>query len=138
MAYDAVPALFAKLIATDAVAEACLAFAILTAVRSAEARGARWDEIDLKNKLWIVPVARMKAAREHRVPLSAEAVKLIERLLRNGDLLFTVNGSGKPVAALTLRKALKRHGGDGYTVHGFRSCFRDWGGERTNVPRELA
>jgi integrase len=126
MAHDAVPALFAKLIATDAIPELCLAFTVLTASRSGEARGARWDEIDLKNKIWIVPAARMKRAREHRVPLSAEAVKLIERLPRNGDLLFTVNGS-KPVDALTVRKALKRHGGDGFTVHGFRSAFLDWG-----------
>ena len=79
----------------------------------------------------------MKRAREHRVPLSAEAMKLIERLPRNGEYLFTVNGNGKPIVAMSLRKALHRHGGDGFTVHGFRSAFRDWGGERTNAPREL-
>ena len=79
----------------------------------------------------------MKRTREHRVPLSAEAMKLIERLPRTGEHLFTVNGNGKPIVAMSLRKALHRHGGDGFTVHGFRSAFRDWGGERTNAPREL-
>jgi integrase len=138
MGFDAVPNLYRKLIATDAIPELCLAFTILTATRSGEARGARWDEIDLANKLWVIPAARMKADREHRVPLSDEAMALIQRLPRNGgDLLFTVNGSGKAVNALTVRKALKRHGGDGYTVHGMRSCFRDWGGERSAAPREL-
>ena len=104
---------------------------------SQEARGARWDEIDLKAGIWTVPPERMKRKREHRVPLSAEAMKLIERLPRNGEYLFTVNGNGKPIVAMSLRKALSRHGGDGFTVHGFRVGFRDWGGERTNAPREL-
>ena len=62
----------------------------------------------------------MKRTREHRVPLSAEAMKLIERLPRNGEYLFTVNGNGKPIVAMSLRKALHRHGGDGFTVHGFQ------------------
>ena len=79
----------------------------------------------------------MKRTRPHRVPLSAEALELIERLPRNGEHLFTINGNGKPIVAMSLRKALHRHGGDGFTVHGFRSAFRDWGGERTSAPREL-
>jgi integrase len=115
----------------------CLGLTILTATRSQEARGARWDEIDLKAKLWVVPPSRMKRKREHRVPLSNEAVKLIERLPRNGEHLFCINGNGKQIVAMSLRKALHRHGGGGFTVHGFRSAFRDWGGERTNYPREL-
>ena len=137
MTYDAVPELYQRLIAADAIPELCLAFAILTATRSQEARGARWDEIDLKAKLWIVPPSRMKRSREHRVPLSDEAVKLIERLPRNGEHLFTVNGSGKPIVAMSLRKALapsRRRGRHGSRVS---IAFRDWGGERTNAPREL-
>jgi integrase len=137
MTYDVVPSLFAKLIASDAIPELCLAFAILTATRSQEARGAKWNEIDLKAKLWIVPPSRMKRSREHRIPLSAEAMKLIERLPRTSEFLFSVNGNGKPIVAMSLRKALHRHGGDAFTVHGFRSAFRDWGGERTTAPREL-
>jgi integrase len=137
MKYDAVSGLCAKLIATDAVPEQCLAFAILTATRSQEARGARWDEIDLKARIWTVPPSRMKRQREHRVPLPAEALALIAKLPRTGEFLFTMSGSNKPIAALTLRKALARHGGGDFTVHGFRSAFRDWGGERTSAPREL-
>ena len=137
MTYDAVPDLYRKLIATDAIPELCLAFTILTAMRIQEARGARWDEIDLKAKHLDRAAERMKRTREHRVPLSDEAMKLIERLPRNGEYLFAVNGNGKPIVAMSLRKALHRHGGDGVTVHGFRSAFRDWGGERTNAPREL-
>ncbi|MGY3279397.1 tyrosine-type recombinase/integrase [Bradyrhizobium sp. S3.7.6] len=137
LAYDAVPGLCAKLVATDAIPELCLAFTILTAVRSQEARGARWDELDRKTGVWIVPPSRMKRGKEHRVPLSKEALKLIERLPREGDHLFTINGNAKPIVAMSLRKALHRHGGDGFTVHGFRSAFRTWGSERTNAPREL-
>ena len=136
MTYDAVPALYRKLIATDAVAEQCLAFTILTATRSQEARGAKWDEIDLKAKHWTVPPSRMKRSREHRVPLSNEAIKLIEALPRNGEFLFSISG-GKPIVAMSLRKALHRHGGGNVTVHGFRSAFRDFGGERTTAPREI-
>jgi integrase len=137
LAYDAVPDLYSKLITSDAIPELCLAFTILTAVRSQESRGAMWSEFDLKAGIWIVPPSRMKRSREHRVPLSDEAIKLIERLPRNGDHLFTVNGSGKPIVSMSLRKALHRHGGAGVTVHGFRSAFRDWGGEKTAAPREL-
>jgi integrase len=137
LAYDAVPDLYRKLIVSDAIPEKCLAFTVLTAVRSQESRGARWDEFDLKAGIWAVPPSRMKRSREHRVPLSTEALKLIKRLPRNGEHLFAINAGGNPVTAATLRNALARHGGAGVTVHGFRSCFRDWGGELTNVPREI-
>ncbi|MHC2292891.1 integrase [Bradyrhizobium barranii subsp. barranii] len=79
----------------------------------------------------------MKRKHEHRVPLSPQALAVVERLPRKGEYLFSVNGNGKPIVAMSLRKALHRHGGDGVTVHGFRSAFRTWGGERTSVPREL-
>ncbi len=137
MTYDAVPSLCAKLIASDAIPEQCLAFTVLTAVRSQESRGAKWSEIDFKTGVWTVPPSRMKRKKEHRVPLSKEALKLIERLPRTSEYLFTVNGNGKPIVAMSLRKALHRHGGDAFTVHGMRSAFRDWGGERTSAPREL-
>jgi integrase len=135
--YAEVPALYQRLIATDGIPELALGFAMLTATRSQEARGARWDEIDLKAKVWIVPPSRMKRKREHRVPLSSEALALIARLPRNGEHLFCVNGNGRPVVAMSLRKALRRHGAVGVSVHGLRSSYRDWGGERTNAPREL-
>jgi integrase len=137
IAYADAPALFARLAASAAVAERCLAFTMLTAVRSAEARGAKWSEFDFKEKIWTVPPERMKRSREHRVPLSAEALALIEKLPRHGEFLFTANGSGKPIVAMSLRKALARHAGEGLTVHGLRSSFRTWADERTNYPREL-
>ena len=137
MAYAAAPSLFARLAASDAIPEQCLAFTMLTTVRSAEARGAKWSEFDLKAKTWTVPPERMKRKRPHRVPLSAEALALIERLPRKDDYLFTVNGNGKPIVAMSLRKALARHAGEGLTVHGLRSSFRTWADERTNFPREI-
>jgi integrase len=136
MDYDAVPGLYRKLIATDSLAEQCLAFTILTAVRSQESRGAKWSEFDLKAGIWTVPPSRMKRAKEHRVPLSKEALKLIAKLPRNGEYLFSISGT-KPIVPMSLRKALHRHGGAEVTVHGFRSSFRDWGSERTSAPREL-
>jgi integrase len=136
LAYDEVPGLYQRLIGAGAVSELCLAFTILTAARSVEARGARWDEIDMARAIWIVPPSRMKRSREHRVPLSVEAMKLIERMPRKGALVFAADGN-RPLASMTLRDVLARHGGAGFTVHGFRSAFRDWAGERTHAPREL-
>jgi integrase len=136
LSYDAVPSLFAKLTATDSIPELCLAFTILTAVRSQESRGARWDEIDFATGVWTIPPSRMKRSREHRVPLSAEALKLIAKLPRTSEYLFSITGRA-PIVAMSLRKALHRHGGADVTVHGFRSAFRDWGGEKTTAPREL-
>jgi integrase len=136
LAYAEVPNLYRKLAASDAIPELCLGFAVLTAVRSGEARGAMWSEIDLENRVWTVPPSRMKRKHEHRVPLSDEAIRLIERLPRKGEFLFSIGG-GKPVVAMSLRKALERHGGDGLTVHGLRSSFRDFGSEQTDAPREV-
>ncbi|MDN3279093.1 tyrosine-type recombinase/integrase [Frankia sp. RB7] len=136
MPYGEVPALVAKLVATDALPELALAFTILTAVRSQESRGAKWSEIDFKAKVWKVPPERMKRKRPHNVPLSSEVLALLKRLPRNGEFLFSIKGR-KPVVAMSLRKALDRHGGDGFTVHGMRSSFRTWADERTNAPREL-
>jgi integrase len=137
LAYANVPTLYQTLVATNATPELCLAYLVLTAARSTEARGTRWDEIDFAVKVWTIPPSRMKRKREHRVPLSAEALAILERLPRTGEFVFAVNGSGQPPVAMTLRKALARNGGNGFTVHGMRSAFRDWGGERTNAPREL-
>jgi integrase len=136
MKHDDVPQLFAKLISSNSIPELCLAFTILTAVRSNEARGARWDEIDLATGTWTIPAIRMKTRKEHRVPLSQEALQLIERLPRRGEFLFSLNGNA-PIVSISLTRVLKRHAGGDVTVHGFRSSFRDWGAERTSVSREL-
>jgi len=122
------------------IAPRCLAFVILTAVRSGEARAATWDEIDLAEKVWTIPGDRMKAGREHRVPLSAPAVELLETLPRfPGCNLIFPNTQGRKLSDATLAAVLKRmklH--ETATVHGFRSTFRDWAAERTSTPHHVA
>ena len=106
-----------------------LAFAILTAARSGEVRGARWGEIDLTTGIWTVPGSRMKAGREHRVPLSRPALMILLRLaeVRDGSgLIFFGRERGKPLSDMTLGAVLKRMGRGDLTAHGFRSSFRDW------------
>lgn len=115
-----------------------LEFAILTAARSGEVRGATWSEIDLEAAVWTIPKTRMKAGRDHRVPLSAEAVALLQALPRfEGVELVFVGMKNKPLSDMTLTAALRRMK-VGATAHGFRSTFRDWTAERTATPREVA
>src|SRR5262249_36150258 len=131
--YPAAPALFARLTAADAtIPEQCLAFAVLCASRSVEARGVKKSEFDLTKKIWTVPPERMKLKREHVVPLPRQALALIERLWhRDGEYLFAVAGRDKPIVAQSLRTVLRRHAGPGYTVHGCRATFRTWSDEET-------
>jgi len=114
-----------------------LEFAILTAARSGEVRGATWSEIDLEDGTWTIPAIRMKAKREHRVALNAEAVKLLESLSRDGDLIFP-NTKSEKLSDMTLTAVLRRMSRTDITAHGFRSTFRDWAAERTNYPRDVA
>jgi integrase len=120
------PTLIASLGETG-IAARCLAFLILTATRSGEARGARWDEIDMAQKLWVIPAQRMKAGREHRVPLSEPAMAILTELaeLRTGDLVFFGAKRGSAIGDTTLQTLLGRLGRS-VTVHGMRSTFRDW------------
>lgn len=115
-----------------------LEFAMLTAARSGEVRGARWSEIDRDAALWTVPADRMKAHVEHRVPLSTQTLELLDALPRiaDCDLVFRGKG-GKPLSDMTLSAVMRRMGLDA-VPHGLRSTFRDWASERTNFPRELA
>lgn len=101
-------------------------FAILTACRSGEVRGATWDEIDLDAKLWTIPAERMKAGREHRVPLSSAAIALLASIPRLGDVIFHGRAKDVPLSDMSLTAALRRMGRGDITVHGFRSTFRDW------------
>ncbi|NPT54739.1 tyrosine-type recombinase/integrase [Paraburkholderia elongata] len=114
----------------------CMEFAILTAARSGEARGARWAEIDWDSRVWRVPAERMKAKKEHRVPLSDAAFRLLQAMPRTPDVVFP-SPRGKVLSDMTLLMMVRRLGVDA-VPHGFRSTFRDWAGERTNYPRELA
>jgi integrase len=108
-----------------------LEFAILTAARSGEVRGARWDEIDLEKALWVIPATRMKAKREHRVALSSAAVALLKAMPRfaNSSLIFP-GSKGQALSDMSLSAVLKRMDLGHFTVHGFRSTFRDWAAEQ--------
>jgi len=135
-----VPALLAGPLACGCMIRLALTFCVLTAARTGEVRFARWDEFDLGAKLWTVPAARMKAGREHRVPLSTPAVTIIERaatLHRAGPYVFEGRGRGRPLGERALHMTLQRSGVV-TTVHGFRSAFRDWCSEAGGVPREVA
>jgi integrase len=130
----------------ESTAARALEFLILTACRAGEVIDARWSEIHGVEKLWVIPPERMKAGKEHRVPLSPAALTVIERMrmVRDGEYLFPAVrprkpiGKGKPLGEPALLVALKRMGRGNLTVHGFRSSFRDWCAERTNFPREVA
>ncbi len=108
------------------VAARALEFGILTAARSGETRGARWDEVDMDTAVWTVPAARMKAGREHRVPLSTSAMALLEAMPRMEDLIFPGMKKGAGLSNKSMNKLLERMGRGDITVHGFRSTFRDW------------
>ena len=133
------PAFMARLCERDSTASLALALLILTAVRSGEVRGARWDEIDLGRAIWTIPADRMKAGREHRVPLSPAAMEIVRKLaeMRSGDLVFPGVVRGHPLSDVTLKNQLRQLGYGTVTVHGFRSTFRDWVAD-TGKPADLA
>jgi integrase len=141
MPYADVPAFMVKLQARESFSRLALEFAILTAARSGEVRHAVWDEFDLEAKLWTIPKERMKANREHVVPLCTRAVKIIERCaelrLRNGAIVFPGIRNLQPLSDMTLTKLLKEMK-QPYTAHGFRSAFRDWVSEETEHPSDVA
>jgi integrase len=134
MPFSEMPAFLAKLHDRDASpAAAALEFTILTAVRRGESLNAKWSEIDLERKLWTIPAERMKAGREHVVPLSDRVLEILEALPRTGEFVFA--NDGRRIAITSLQKLLIRMDA-GFTLHGFRSSFRDWAGELTNFDRE--
>jgi integrase len=139
MDYRNIPAFIARLRAEDYIASKALEFCILTAGRSGEIFGARWSEIDIASKIWIIPAPRMKAGREHRVPLSSRAMQILEDLNfgRSGQFIFPSPRGDKPLSHVTMQKVLTRLGVEDATVHGFRSSFRDWAGHETSFPREI-
>jgi integrase len=137
--YPEVPALTARLQRSGSVSALCLEFTILTAARSGEAMGARWGEIGLDRGIWTVPKERMKAGREHRVPLSSRAREILVQMgeIRDGELVFPGQRRGRPLSTMALEMVMRRMRVDA-TVHGFRSAFRDWAAEMTSAPREVA
>jgi integrase len=120
------------------VAARALGFTILTAARSGETRGMTWAEVDLDARIWIIPANRMKAGKEHRVPLGDAAIALLGPRRDDASLVFeSESRPDRPISDMSMIAVLRRMGRDGITVHGFRSTFRDWAGETTGFPREV-
>lgn len=141
MPYADVPDFVAELRKRDATAGLALEFTILCASRSGEVISATWDEIDRKAKVWTIPGKRMKAGLEHRVPLTERALAVLAAAekLKVSEYVFPGAGKGKPLSDMAMSNLLKkRMKHEGLTVHGFRSSFRDWAGESTAFPREVA
>ncbi len=140
MPFADIPAFIKKLKGVNGTGSKALRFTILTAARSGEARGATWGEIDLNANVWTIPASRMKAGVEHRVPLSKASVALLRVMKEQSvsDLIFSGTSPKRPISDMTMAKALRAAGGKGYTVHGFRSAFRDWVAEDTDHQREVA
>lgn len=139
--YDQMPDFMASLKAQHWLAAEALQLTILTAVRTSEALGATWEEIDLERAVWSVPAARTKTGRDHRVPLSEQVLELLRgRHKATGGEGFVFPGQRptKPLSNMAMLKVLERIGRDDLTVHGFRSTFRDWAEEMTNFPGSVA
>jgi integrase len=138
--YAEIGAFMVELRKREGISAAALEFTILTATRTGEVLGARWDEIDHANHIWIIPGDRMKSGKEHRAPLSPAALAVLERMRGlglTGDFIFPNIGRGRPLSNMSLLKTLERMGRPDLTTHGFRSTFRDWAAERTNFQNEV-
>jgi integrase len=137
--YVDVPAFISGLREREGSDARAFEFTILTAARSNEVLGAQWDEFDLDAAVWVVPPQRMKAGREHRVPLSSNALQIIQDMAGppHGKFVFSRGESDEPLSPRTLRKVLARIGVEDATPHGFRSSYRDWAAERTSYPNHV-
>jgi integrase len=128
----------AQLATREGMAARALEFAIVTAARTGEVIGARRSEINLEGKLWTIPAAeRMKAKKEHRVPLSDRALQILKSPPREADFVFPGGRKGVPISNMAMAQLLRRMERFDATVHGFRSSFRDWAAERTNYPNHV-
>jgi integrase len=148
--YEQLPAFLEALVIRPGIAARALEFGILTAARSGEIFGARWSEIDLDAAVWTIPAERMKAGAEHRVPLTARAVAVLRALPREGNGLVFAGPSGGSLSDAALNAVIRRMNRSGpfwtdpradnrpVVPHGFRSTFRDWAGDQTNFPRNVA
>ena len=136
--YSEIGAFMLDLRSSQGVAAIALEFLILTAARTSEVAGAQWKEIDWPLRMWTIPASRMKAAREHRVPLSPNALAVLERMKPlGGEFIFHTSAPKRGLGKMALLKQLNRMGRDDVTTHGFRSTFRDWAAEQTNFPSEV-
>jgi integrase len=136
--YAELPGFMAELREQVGSAARCLEFVILTVARTGEAIGAKWPEFDFAAKLWRVPAERMKAGKEHVVPLSDRAIEILSKLPRTGDFVFEGAREGRPLSNTAMLMLMRRMGRGDLTTHGFRSTFRDWAAEHTAYPRDVA
>jgi integrase len=137
--YNELPQFMADLRTREGIAGLALEFLVLTAARSGEVKGARWSEIDFERKVWNVPAERMKAGRPHSIPLSGRCIEILHAAAeaKNPDYIFPGQRPGQPLSSMAFDMLLRRMGRE-VTTHGFRSTFRDWAGNETGFPRELA
>jgi integrase len=138
--YSEMPNFLKALRSEDGIAPAALTFLILTATRTSEVANASFDEIDLDAGIWTIPAERMKANRQHRVPLSQAAIAVVTHMKKfaTSRYIFPGRQENKPLSNMAMLQLLKRMGRPDITTHGFRSTFRDWIAECTNHPREIA
>jgi integrase len=136
MPYADIPAFVAALHMREAVAALALEFVMLTAARSGEVLGATWAEVDLDKGIWTIPAVRMKAGKEHRVPLSPRAVAILEAVQPLGSEYLFAGNKGRKLSSMAMAMLLRRMNSD-VTVHGFRSGFRDWAAESTGFAHEV-
>ena len=138
--YRQIADFMAEIRQVDGVAARALEFTILTAARTAEVTGAKWDEFSIADAIWTVPAERMKAGREHRVPLSKSALAVLEKMeqIRLSDFVFPGGKPTRPISNMAMLMLLRRLNRRDLTIHGFRSTFRDWAAEHTNFPAEVA
>jgi integrase len=136
---DEVPEFMAALANQPGISALAFRFAILTATRTSEAIGARWDEMDSEDRTWLIPEERMKAGRPHRIPLSDASIAILNAVQGQDKInVFPGMKAGKPVSNMAFLMTLRRMKRDDITAHGFRSTFRDWAAERTDVQGEVA
>ena len=137
--YVELPEFMAELRRQEGIGAKALEFAILTVARTGEVIGAGWSEIDLERRLWVIPAERMKAEKEHRVPLSEASASILEAMqkVRESDYVFPGGKARRPLSNMAFRMLLRRVGRGDLTVHGFRSTFSDWCSERTNFAAEV-
>jgi integrase len=139
--YPELGVFMAELRQQEGVAARALELAILTATRTGEVLGAKWGEINIAERLWTIPAERMKAGKEHRVPLSDAAMAILEHMKAvrsSGDYVFPGRLRGRALSNMSMLVIIRRMGRGGLTTHGFRSSFRDWAAERTAFPAEVA
>jgi integrase len=132
MPYDELPSFYAELSSKDGISIKALRFLILTACRSGEVLNATWDEIDIQNKTWTISAARMKAYKEHRVPLTDEMIAILESLHVLNEYVFPGQRAGRPLSGVSMNSVMKKMDVGRYVPHGFRSSFRDWCEEQSS------